>query len=58
MKPTAVVCVYAPVGTAALDGLLAGGVNVLALYTYPQGRDEAWFEAPEALAGMYSLPWP
>lgn len=56
MKPTAVVCAYAPVGTAALDGLLAGGVNVLALYTYPQGRDEAWFEAPEALAGRSGIP--
>ncbi|HQL48367.1 MAG: Bifunctional polymyxin resistance protein ArnA [Acidobacteria bacterium ADurb.Bin340] len=56
MEPTAIVCAYSPVGTAALEGLLAAGIRVLALYTYPQGPDESWFEAPEALARPCGIP--
>lgn len=56
MKPTAVVCAYAPVGTASLEGLLAAGVEVSALYTYAQGPEEAWFEAPEILARQNRIP--
>lgn len=56
MKPTAVVCAYAPVGTAALEGLLAAGVEVAALYTYPQGPEEAWFQAPEVVARRQGIP--
>jgi methionyl-tRNA formyltransferase len=49
-KPTAVVCAYSSVGTAALEGLLEAGVAVSALYTYPQGADERWFTPPAILA--------
>ena len=53
---TAVVCAYSPVGKAALEGLLEAGIEVQALFTYPQGADEAWFEAPAALAGKRGIP--
>lgn len=56
MRPTAVVCAYAPVGHAALQGLLDADVNVLALYTYPQPAEDAWFEAPETLARRRGIP--
>ena len=49
-SPTAVVCAYSSVGTAALEGLLEAGVEVLALYTYAQAPDEHWFTPP--------LRWP
>ena len=55
-SPTAVVCGYSSVGTAALEGLLAAGVEVLALYTYPQAPDETWFTPPEALAHARGIP--
>ena len=48
---TAIVCAYSPVGREALAGLLEAGIQVLALYTYPQGADEAWFIPPADLAG-------
>lgn len=54
--PTAVVCAYSPVGTAALEGLLEAGVEVQALYTYAQGADEAWFEPPAVLAARRGIP--
>ncbi|HJW08663.1 MAG TPA: formyltransferase family protein [Holophagaceae bacterium] len=53
---TAIVCAYSSVGTAALEGLLESGVKVLALYTYPQGADERWFEPPAALAARHGIP--
>jgi methionyl-tRNA formyltransferase len=53
---TAIVCAYSPVGREALAGLLEAGVEVLALYTYRQAADEAWFEAPAALALTHSIP--
>ncbi len=53
---TAIVCAYSSVGTAALEGLLEAGVEVLALYTYAQGPDERWFEAPAALAERRGIP--
>ncbi|HTL98255.1 MAG TPA: formyltransferase family protein [Holophagaceae bacterium] len=53
---TAVVCAYSPVGRAALEGLLEAGIEVLALYTYPQGAEEQWFEAPAALAARHGIP--
>lgn len=43
-------------GSSALEGLLDAGVEVLALYTYPQGADETWFEAPAALAEVRGIP--
>ena len=55
-KPTAVVCAYSSVGTAALEGLLAAGVEVRALYTYAQGADELWFTPPATLAAARSIP--
>lgn len=55
-SPTAVVCAYSSVGTAALEGLLGAGVNVLALYTYAQGPDEQWFTPPEAVARTRGIP--
>ena len=55
-RPTAIVCAYSSVGTAALEGLLDAGVEVLALYTYPQAPDEAWFEAPAVLATRMGIP--
>ncbi len=55
-NPTAVVCAYSSVGTAALEGLLEAGVRVLALYTYPQGPDERWFTPPEATARVRGIP--
>lgn len=53
---TAIVCAFSPVGREALAGALEAGVEVLALYTYPQAPDEAWFEAPEALARAHGIP--
>jgi methionyl-tRNA formyltransferase len=53
---TAIVCAYSSVGTAALQGLLDAGVQVLGLYTYPQSADEMWFEAPAALAEKHGIP--
>lgn len=44
------------VGTAALEGLLEAGIEVLALYTYAQAPDETWFEAPAALARRHGIP--
>jgi methionyl-tRNA formyltransferase len=55
-KPTAVVCAYSSVGTAALEGLLAAGVEVLSLYTYGQEEDEQWFTPPEAVALAREIP--
>jgi methionyl-tRNA formyltransferase len=55
-KPTAVVCAYSSVGTAALEGLLEAGVEVLALYTYAQGADERWFTPPAVLAEARGIP--
>ena len=55
-RPTAVVCAYSSVGFAALEGLLEAGFEVLALYTYPQAPDEAWFEPPAALAVRHGIP--
>jgi methionyl-tRNA formyltransferase len=55
-KPTAVVCAYSSVGTAALEGLLEAGVEVRALYTYAQGADESWFTPPAVLAAAQDIP--
>jgi len=55
-RPTAVVCAYSSVGTAALEGLLEAGVQVLALYTYAQGEDERWFTPPAAVARAQGIP--
>jgi len=55
-KPTAVVCAYSSVGTAALEGLLEAGVDVRALYTYAQGADERWFTPPAAVALAHGIP--
>ena len=54
--PTAVVCAYSPVGREALAGLLEARIQVLALYTYPHGADDAWFEPPAVLAGQQGIP--
>ena len=54
--PTAVVCAYSTVGTAALEGLLEAGVKVLALYTYEQGQDERWFTPPATVAETHGIP--
>lgn len=56
MGPTAVVCAYSPVGHEALAGLLDAGIQVLALYTYPQGESESWFEPPARLAESEGIP--
>ncbi|MFN7957155.1 MAG: formyltransferase family protein [Holophagaceae bacterium] len=56
IKPTAVVCAYSSVGTAALEGLLEAGVEVRALYTYAQGTDESWFTPPAVLAAAQGIP--
>ncbi len=53
---TAVVCAYAHVGREALEGLLEAGIRVLALYTYPQGAEDRWFEPPAALAERHGIP--
>jgi len=53
---TAIVCAYSPVGREALAGLLEAGIEVLALYTYSQASDEAWFEAPATLAEAHGIP--
>lgn len=55
-SPTAVVCAYSSVGTAALEGLLEAGVEVKALYTYAQGTDERWFTPPAAIAEAQGIP--
>lgn len=55
-NPTAVVCAYSSVGTAALEGLLEAGVEVKALYTYAQGPDELWFTPPAAVARAQGIP--
>ena len=55
-SPSAVVCAYSSVGTAALEGLLKAGVKVRALYTYPQGADELWFTPPAAVARAHGIP--
>ena len=55
-NPTAVVCAYSSVGTAALQGLLEAGVEVKALYTYAQGADERWFTPPAILAEAHGIP--
>ena len=53
---TAIVCAYSPVGREALAGLLEAGIEVLALYTYAQGPDESWFEAPAMLTEAHGIP--
>jgi len=53
---TAIVCAYSPVGRAALAGLLEAGIEVLALYTYPQGAEESWFVPPAVLAEARGIP--
>ncbi len=53
---TAIVCAFSPVGREALAGVLDAGIQVLALYTYPQTPDEAWFEAPATLAQAHGIP--
>ncbi len=53
---TAIVCAFSPVGREALAGVLDTGTEVLALYTYPQAPDEAWFEAPAVLAQAHGIP--
>ena len=55
-KPTAVVCAYSSVGTAALEGLLEAGVEIRGLYTYPQGADEQWFTPPATVAQARGIP--
>ncbi len=55
-SPTAVVCAYSSVGTAALEGLLEAGVEVKALYTYAQGADELWFTPPATVAEAHGIP--
>ncbi|HJW71622.1 MAG TPA: formyltransferase family protein [Geothrix sp.] len=55
-RPSAVVCAYSSVGTAALEGLLEAGVDVRALYTYEQGPEEAWFTPPAAVALAEGIP--
>lgn len=55
-KPTAVVCAYSSVGTAALEGLLEAGVEVRALFTYAQGADEHWFTPPSVVAQALGIP--
>jgi methionyl-tRNA formyltransferase len=55
-KPTAVVCAYSSVGTAALEGLLEAGVEICGLYTYPQGTDEQWFTPPATVAQAQGIP--
>jgi methionyl-tRNA formyltransferase len=55
-NPSAVVCAYSSVGTAALEGLLEAGIDVKALYTYAQGADERWFTPPAAVAEAHGIP--
>jgi methionyl-tRNA formyltransferase len=55
-KPTAVVCAYSSVGTAALEGLLEAGVEVRALYTYAQGIEDRWFTPPATVAQALVIP--
>jgi len=52
----AIVCAYSPVGHEALAGLLEAGVEVVGLYTYPQGADETWFTPPATLAAERGIP--
>ena len=56
MGPTAVACAYSPVGREALAGLIDAGIEVLALYTYPQSETETWFEPPARLAETLGIP--
>jgi methionyl-tRNA formyltransferase len=53
---TAIVCAFSPVGTEALEGLLEAGIEVKALYTYPQRPDEAWFTPPSDVARAHGIP--
>lgn len=53
---TAIVCAFSPVGHEALAGLLEAGIQVKALYTYPQRPDESWFTPPAALAKERGIP--
>jgi methionyl-tRNA formyltransferase len=55
-NPSAVVCAYSSVGTAALEGLLEAGIEVKALYTYAQGTDEQWFTPPAVVAKAHGIP--
>lgn len=55
-RPSAVVCAYSSVGTAALEGLMEAGVEVRALYTYEQPPEDAWFTPPEAVALAQGIP--
>jgi methionyl-tRNA formyltransferase len=56
MSATAIVCAYSLVGREALAGLVDAGLSVLALYTYPHAREDAWFEPPAALAEALGIP--
>lgn len=53
---TAIVCAYSPVGREALEGLCEAGIEVAALYTYPQASDEAWFDPPATFAEAHGIP--
>lgn len=53
---TAIVCAFSPVGTEALAGLLEAGIDVKALYTYPQSAGESWFTPPADLARERGIP--
>ena len=53
---TAIVCAYSPIGREALAGLLDIGVEILALYTYPQKPGESWFTPPATIANKFGIP--
>ena len=53
---TAVVCAYSLVGRRAIEALVRGGVEILALYTYNQPDADKWFEAPAEYARRQGIP--
>ena len=53
---TAVVCAYSLVGRKALEALLDGGTDILALFTYVQPEEDRWFEAPGDYAAKHGIP--
>jgi methionyl-tRNA formyltransferase len=53
---TAIVCAYSLVGRMAMEALGGCGIDILALYTYDQPKEDGWFEAPERYAKKMGVP--
>ena len=53
----AIVVAYHNMGCAGLEALLRSGINVVAVFTYPDDPNEAqWFRSVAELAAQHGIP--